>query len=142
MATSRKTPAKSATKAKAKPATAKVPATPKVAVATAATPPATTVVEAVKPVVTGEQIKKPELIDRVVAESGMKKKDVKPVVEAMLAVLGRALVSGEELNVPPLGKVMINRVKEVSNATVLNIKVRHPKQDGSTQKQPLAEAAE
>ena len=84
------------------------------------------VVETVKTVVADAPIKKPELIERVMAETGMKKKDVKPVVEAMLAVLGRALVGGEELTVPPLGKLMINRSKEVSNATIINIKLRHP----------------
>ena len=84
------------------------------------------VVETVKTVVADAPIKKPELIERVMAETGMKKKDVKPVVEAMLAVLGRALVGGEELTVPPLGKLMINRTKEVSNATIVNLKLRHP----------------
>ncbi|MBT8410513.1 MAG: hypothetical protein KJP02_01775 [Octadecabacter sp.] len=76
------------------------------------------------------------------AETGMKKKDVKPVVEGMLAVLGRTLTEGEELNVPPLGKIMINRVKDVANATIINIKVRHPKQAGTAAKPPLADAAE
>lgn len=117
----------------------KTAAAPKAAAVKA---PATTVVETVKPVISGVQIKKPELIDRVVAETGMKKKDVKPVVEGMLAVLGSTLMQGEELNVPPLGKVMINRVKDMSNATILNIKVRHPKQDGAAVKTPLADAAE
>lgn len=84
------------------------------------------VVGTVKAVVADAPIKKPELIDRVMAETGLKKKDVKPVVEAMLAVLGRALIAGEELTVPPLGKVMINRSKEVANATIVNIKLRHP----------------
>ena len=83
-------------------------------------------VETVKTVVADAPIKKPELIERVMAETGMKKKDVKPVVEAMLAVLGRALIGGEELTVPPLGKLMINRTKEVSNATIVNLKLRHP----------------
>jgi hypothetical protein len=36
------------------------------------------------------------------------------------------LIGGEELTVPPLGKLMINRSKEVSNATIVNIKLRHP----------------
>lgn len=84
------------------------------------------VVEEVKPVVADAPIKKPELIDRVMAETGMKKKDVKPVVEAMLAVLGKALTNGEELTVPPLGKLMINRSKETANATIVNLKLRHP----------------
>ena len=85
----------------------------------------TKVVEVKKPTVAAELIKKPELVDRVVALSGMKKKDVKPVVEATLDVLAKALINGEELQVPPLGKVMINQVKDVANATVLKVKIRH-----------------
>lgn len=112
----------------------------------AAKPPATapkaTIVETVTPVVAVAPIKKPELIERVMAETGMKKKDVKPVVEAMLAVLGRTLTNGEDLTVPPLGKVMIKRRKEVANAQILTIKVRHPKAEPSAAKDPLAPAAE
>ncbi len=112
-------------------ASPKVDVVPIVAMPVGSTPsgggaPKAVVVETVKTVVADAPIKKPELIDRVMAETGLKKKDVKPVVEAMLAVLGRALVGGEELTVPPLGKLMINRTKEVSNATIVNIKLRHP----------------
>jgi hypothetical protein len=97
------------------------------------------VVETVKTVVADAPIKKPELIERVMAETGMKKKDVKPVVEAMLAVLGRALIGGEELTVPPLGKLMINRTKEVSNATIVNLKLRHPNAAKTHSDAPIAD---
>jgi len=99
-------------------------------VVAAPTGPKATVIETVKTVVADAPIKKPELIDRVMAETGMKKKDVKPVVEAMLAVLGRALTNGEELTVPPLGKLMIKRTKEAANATIVTIKLRHPNNFG------------
>ncbi|MBU2993518.1 HU family DNA-binding protein [Octadecabacter sp. 1_MG-2023] len=110
------------------------------AAAKAAPAPATkaTIVESVTPVVTATPIKKPELIDRVMAETGMKKKDVKPVVEAMLTVLGRTLADGEELTVPPLGKVMIKRVKDVANAKIMTLKVRQPKGDNGPSKAPVA----
>lgn len=124
----KKTVAKTAKTTKtATKAAAKTTAAPAKAVATAApASPITSVVETVKPVVAGAPIKKPELIERVMAETGMKKKDVKPVVEAMLAVLGRALKDGEELTLPPLGKLMIKRRKDLANATILNLKLRHP----------------
>lgn len=134
---------KSATKtttSKAK--TVAKPAAAKPIAAKAASAPKATVVETVKTVVAGAPVKKPELIDRVMAETGMKKKDVKPVVEGMLAVLGRALSDGEELIVPPLGKVMVKRTKDVANARVMNVKVRHPNTAGSASKQALAEPAE
>jgi len=110
-------------KTAAKPATAtatKVAAKPK------KDAPKATVVETIKPSVASAPVKKPELIERVMTETGMKKKDVKPVVEAMLAVLGRALHQGEELVVPPLGKVMVKNSKDLAKATVMNIKVRQP----------------
>ena len=78
-------------------------------------------------------LRKKELIERVVARSGIKKKDAKPTVEAMLAVLGEALSNGEELNLQPFGKVMINRVIDKPNATVIVAKVRRRKESaGST----------
>lgn len=137
------------TKAKttaAKPAKAapKTATKTKIAKATATTPaPKATVVGAAKPVVAGAPIKKPELIERVMAETGMKKKDVRPVVEAMLTVLGRALSDGEELVAPPLGKVMVKRVKELPNARVMNVKIRHPlNAGGNVAPASVVEAAE
>lgn len=120
-------PTKTATKPKVATATAKKAAVakPQPALKTSVTAPKATVVEVTKPLVAAPLIKKPELIDRIVAESGLKKKDVKPVVEATLAVLARALVNGEELQVPPLGKVKINQMKDVANAKIIKLKVRH-----------------
>ncbi len=132
-----------ATRSTSKTATKTTKAAPKAAVKTTATAktatvipvataqatptaPKAVVVETVKTVVADAPMKKPELIERVMAETGMKKKDVKPVVEAMLTVLGKALTNGEELTVPPLGKLMIKRTKEAANATIVTIKLRHP----------------
>ncbi|HCP82400.1 MAG TPA: DNA-binding protein [Octadecabacter sp.] len=120
-----------ASKATTKPvATTKAVATP----AKTTVPQKATIVETVKPLVAGAPIKKPELIERVMAETGMKKKDVKPVVEAMLSVLGRALTKGEDLTVPPLGKLMVKRTKEAANATIVTVKLRHPNNPGGQAK--------
>lgn len=73
-------------------------------------------------------LRKKELIERVVARSGVKKKDAKPAIEAMLVVLGEALSNGEELNLQPMGKIMINRVIDKPNATVIVAKVRRRKE--------------
>jgi len=83
-------------------------------------------------------LKKKELIDRVVAASGLKKKDVKPAIEATLAVLGRALSDGEELNLQPLGKVKVKNRADKPNGTVINCRIRQstaaatPKAEGGT----------
>jgi len=76
------------------------------------------------PTLTDPALKKKELIDAVVERSGIKKKFAKPVVEAMLGVLGDTLGKSREMNLQPLGKVKINRSKEVQGGTVLIAKVR------------------
>ncbi len=91
-------------------------------------------------------MKKPDLIDRVVARTGMKKKDVKPVVEAAMAILGDALEGGREVNFPELGKVKVNREKELANAKVIICKLRRNKPAATggpaSGPGPLAKAAE
>jgi len=76
--------------------------------------------EAVAPPV----LKKPDLIDRVVERSGEKKRYVKPILEAALAVLGDALSNGEELNLQPLGRVKVNRHRIDEGAEMLILKLR------------------
>jgi len=70
------------------------------------------------------QMKKKELIDKVVLRSGIKKKDAKPVVEAMLAVLGETIADERELNLQPLGKLKINRIKHVGQDRIIICRVR------------------
>jgi DNA-binding protein HU-alpha len=108
------------------------------------------VVTVSEPVVAETDLKKRELIDMVVERSGVKRKDVKPAVEAMLAILGETLSSGRELNMQPLGKMRINRVEEKGNGRVIVCKLRQstvvvsgmsddPENDPDD---PLADAAE
>lgn len=89
-------------------------------------------------VVSDPALKKKELIDTVVERSGIKKKDAKPVVEAMLAVLGQTLADGREMNLQPLGKIKINRAKDVQGGKVLVTKIRQSNRVPS----PTQEAAE
>lgn len=130
MATTRKTTTKSTTRkttsaagsavSKAKAAAAKTAT----ATSTETTASASVVVNAPQPVVTGPVMRKRELIDAVVAKSGIKKKDAKPVIEAMLHVLGAALQDGRELNLQPMGKVKVNREKKMAEGKVLIAKIR------------------
>ena len=87
-------------------------------------------------------LRKKELIERVVATSGAKKKDAKPAIEAVLEVLGKALAAGEDLNLPGLGKVMIKRRKEQPSATVLTCRIRQPKKPAVGTNPPLAKPIE
>jgi len=78
------------------------------------------------PVLKEPPLNKRELIDEVVLRSGVKKKDAKPVVEAMLAVLGETVASGRDLNLKPFGKLHLNRSETRSNGTVHICRLRQP----------------
>ncbi len=93
------------------------------------------------------ELKKKELIELVVIHSGVKKKFAKPVVEAMLAVLGEAIAGGRELNMQPLGKVKVTNEKSVPNGKVMNTRIRQSDQarrasDGVPSKEAEASDAE
>ncbi|NSX55889.1 HU family DNA-binding protein [Parasulfitobacter algicola] len=69
-------------------------------------------------------LRKRDFLNEVVEQSGIKKKDAKPVVETMLALLGDAIARGDELNLPPFGKLKINREKHLDNADIYICKLR------------------
>ncbi len=102
---------------------------PKAAVVVA---PTATIVAGAQAVESGPMVKKKDFIDRAVVRSGVKKKDARPAVEAALAVMADALKAGEELNLPPLGKVKVNRVKKLKDATMLIVKIRIPNEAGKS----------
>ncbi|WP_299844308.1 HU family DNA-binding protein [uncultured Roseovarius sp.] len=91
------------------------------------------------------ELKKRELIDLVVAKSDIKKKYAKPVVEALLEVLGETLAKGRELNLQPLGKLKYNRTKETTSARIIVAKIRQSKPtktSASPTQDTVADAAE
>lgn len=124
-----------------KPASKKSAAAPAAGAATLSLVPAEGLPTAKAPAGKGGSLKKKELIDRVVAATGGKKKDVKEVVEATLSVLGAALQGGEGLNLPPFGKARVAKSKGEGAASALTVKLRGAgaKKD---RKQPLADAGE
>ena len=91
------------------------------------------------------ELRKKELIDQVVARSGVKKRDAKPVVEAMLAVLGESIDSARPLHLEPMGKLRVNRSKDTPNGRIHICKLRRkpaiaekPSQEQKTASTPLA----
>lgn len=64
------------------------------------------------------------LIERVVARTDLKKKEAKTAVEAALAVLGDAMAAGETLNLPPFGKMRVNRKKDKANGESMTLRMR------------------
>ncbi len=100
---------------------------------TAPAAPKTKIVGAAVAVPKGEMLKKPEFIDRAVARTEVKKRDAKPAIEAALAVLAEALENGEELNLPPMGKMRVVKTKDIGEgAVVMTLKLRTMK-DGAGQ---------
>ena len=69
-------------------------------------------------------MRKLELLDAVINKSGIKKKDARPVVEAMLEVLGSALQDGRSLNLQPMGKFIVKHEKKLANGKVLTTRIR------------------
>lgn len=93
-------------------------------------------------IVAEPDLKKKELIDLVVERSKIKKKDAKPVVEAMLAILGETIASGRELNLQPLGKLRINRSTDKGNGRIIICKLRQSTAGGNPDKDALAEVSD
>ncbi|PKQ14017.1 MAG: DNA-binding protein [Alphaproteobacteria bacterium HGW-Alphaproteobacteria-1] len=70
------------------------------------------------------ELKRQELLAQVVKRADIKKKLAKPVLDAALAVIGEALAEGRDLNLAPLGKLKINRVRELGNGRVIIARIR------------------
>ena len=93
---------------------------------------------AVKPVVASEsaedgggaELKKRELMDEVIKRSGVRKKFAKPVIEAMIDVLGEAILEGREVNLQPFGKIKQQRSKDAGNARITIARIRQSKNAG------------
>lgn len=137
--TPRKTAPRKTTSSAAKPASKTATSASKADVAKAPLP---KVVKVAEPVVASPELRKKELIDLVVARSGVKKKDAKPTVEALLAVLGECIADGRELNLQPFGKLKINRTEEKANGRVVVCRLRQSTANASGTKEPVAEPAE
>ncbi len=90
------------------------------------------------------QMKVKDLIDRVAAASEQNKKDVRAIVEATLAELGKALEAGESLNLPPFGRVRIANQKADGTGQLMTLKLRRggEKKPGKNAGEALAEISE
>ena len=95
-----------------------------------------------KPKVAGDEVKKKDLIDLVVERSGLKKKDAKPAVDAVIDVLAELIGEGRDLNLPPLGKIKYQRLRETPNARIIVLKLRQGKSDASGQDKAKESVAE
>jgi DNA-binding protein HU-alpha len=70
------------------------------------------------------RLRKKELVARVASLSGARKSAVRPIVEATLAALGDALAAGDELVLPPFGKLRVNRQRDLPTGAVMTLRLR------------------
>lgn len=69
-------------------------------------------------------VRRKEMVERIVASSGLKPNAVKTVLDSVLIELGGALSAGEGLDLHPFGKITVNRSKVVGNKEILICKLR------------------
>ena len=69
-------------------------------------------------------LQKKDFVDRVVAASGARKADARPIIEATLAQLGKALSAGETLAVPPLGRARVNLERDQRGGEIITLRLR------------------
>ena len=87
-------------------------------------------------------VTKKELFIRVKARThGVKGREVRQVMDALLDEVGAALVAGEVLKVPALGTLKVQRHKAITGADVVICKLRR-KKPAAKAKEPLAKPAE
>ncbi|ARU00506.1 HU family DNA-binding protein [Yoonia vestfoldensis] len=95
------------------------------------------------PAATPTPLKKPELLDQLVARSGLRKRDAKLALDAALALIGEALARGDDLILPPLGKIRRVKAKDLgAGAHLLTLKLRSSKDARQSGKTGLASDAE
>ncbi|WP_112874503.1 HU family DNA-binding protein [Paracoccus endophyticus] len=71
-------------------------------------------------------LQKQALLDKLCAETGQPRAQVRALTDALLAELGRALSCGEDLVLPPLGKVRVSRQRTGKGGEVIVMRLRRP----------------
>ena len=88
------------------------------------------------------ELTKKEMVERMVAQSGMKKGDARRALEATMAAMAEALREGNDLSLAPLGKIKIARTKDTPNGKMVVLRVKLKEPVLAVPKDPLAEASE
>ena len=90
-------------------------------------------------------LKKKDFMSRATDRSGIKKADAKAAIDATLAVLAEALANGEDIILPPLGKLKVTREKAHPKGRILMLRLQLIPGGGgefSGGTEPLAEAGD
>lgn len=109
------------------------PPAPKPAPEPAAPPPETGAAAAADgpaPVSNDKVMKRGDLLAAMAARSPMKKPDLRVAMELALDEIGKALDSGHDLVLPPLGKLAVKRRKANEKGDVLITRIKRQKPSG------------
>lgn len=90
----------------------------------------------------GAALKLATLINGAAERTGTKKAAARPLVEAVLTLIGESLDRGENLILPPLGRIRVGRVKEGAKARMLTLKLKRMGTSGAGAAAPLAQGDE
>lgn len=69
-------------------------------------------------------VHKRDFVDRVVAATGVRRAEARPIIEATLLQLGLILSAGQTLAVPPLGRARINLERDARGGDVITLRLR------------------
>ncbi len=89
----------------------------------------------------GEQIRKKDFIGQVAAAAGGKRAEVRGVVDAVLALIADRLAAGDELVLPPLGRLRLMRERDNGKARIATLRLQMAG-EGEVAGDPLAEAGD
>ena len=94
-----------------------------------------------KALLSGVQVKKKDFLDQVAAASGGREAEVRGVLDAVLALIAERLMAGDEIALPPLGRLRMVRQKDNGKARIATLRLQLPG-EGEAVADPLAEAGD
>lgn len=73
------------------------------------------------------QLRYRELVDRVSVRTGMRKQELRPVIDAALELIAEAITNERDIILPPLGRLKVQRSKDVNENRITILKLRQKK---------------
>ena len=68
-------------------------------------------------------IKRKEFFERIAESSGARKGEVRKVAAATLEAISLALQAGEDLNIPPLGRIKLIKERQTAQRQALTVRI-------------------
>lgn len=94
----------------------------------------------VEPKEAPEVTKLPDLVDMVVEATGKNRKEARPIIDALLVAIQAKITAGDDLILPPLGRLRV--IKRNEENGVVTLKLRPQNTDAKTAKKALADDEE